>query len=86
MRDVYPSCEPTALLPYDHVTHDGFPPIIPPSHGHGKGCWRKKVLITSLVVLVVGILLKGATRAPWIAQARSVMTTVPVGRAAAGVY
>ena len=59
MRDVHPSHVPAPPLPYVPIPHDAFPPIIPPSDGNGKGGWWKKVLITSLVILVVGLWMKG---------------------------
>jgi hypothetical protein len=45
------------LLPYDPVPDDAFVPIIP-ANGNGKASWWKKVLITSLVILVVGLWMK----------------------------
>jgi len=59
VRDVNPYVGAAAPLPYDPIPHDAFPPIIPPSDGNGKGGWWKKVLITSLVILVVGLWMKG---------------------------
>jgi hypothetical protein len=59
MRDVQPSHGVAPPLPYDFVPHDAFTPIIPPSDGNGKAGWWKKVLITSLVILVFGIWMKG---------------------------
>lgn len=57
MRDVHRSLAPP--LPYDHVAHGAFAPIIPPSDGNGKSAKWKKVLITYLVILVVfGISMK----------------------------
>jgi hypothetical protein len=54
MRDVHPF-HGAAPPPYDLVPHDAFVLIIPSSDGNGKAGWWKKVLITSLVILVVGI-------------------------------
>jgi hypothetical protein len=59
MRDVHPSHGAAPPLPYDPIPHDAFAPIIPPSDGNGKAGWWKKVLITSLVILVFGIWMKG---------------------------
>jgi hypothetical protein len=58
MRYVHPSGA-TPPLPYDPVPHDAFAPIILPSDGNGKAGWWKKVLITSHVILVFGIWMKG---------------------------
>jgi hypothetical protein len=59
MRDVHPSHGATPLLPYDPVPHEAFALVIPPSDGNGKASWWKKGLITSLVILVFGIWMKG---------------------------
>ena len=59
MRDVHPSHGAARPLPYDPVPHDAFALIIPPSDGNGKAGWWKKVLITSLVILVFRIWMKG---------------------------
>ena len=59
MRDVHPSLGAAPPLPCDPVPHDAFAPIIPPSNGNSKAGWWKKVLITSLVILVVGLWMKG---------------------------
>ena len=59
MRGVHPSHGAAPPLPCDPVPHDAFALIIPPSDGNGKGGWWKKVLITSLVILVVGLWMKG---------------------------
>jgi hypothetical protein len=63
MRDVHPSHAPAPPLPYDPITYEAFAPIIPPD-GSGKCGWWKKVLITSLVILVIGIWVKGANSGP----------------------
>ena len=59
MRDVHPSLGAAPPLLYDPVPHDAFAPIIPPSDGNGKAGWWKKVLITSLVILLFGLWMKG---------------------------
>ena len=59
MRDVNLSHGAARPLPYDPVPHDAFALIIPPSDGNGKAGWWKKMLITSLVILVFGIWMKG---------------------------
>ena len=59
MRGVHPSHGAAPPLPYDSIPHDDFAPIIPPSDGNGKASWWKKVLITSLIILVVGLWMKG---------------------------
>ena len=58
MRGVHPSHGAAPPLPCDPVPHDAFALIIPPSDGNGKAGWWKKVLITSLVILVVGLWMK----------------------------
>lgn len=60
MADVNPivaAPPPQAVQP---MPHEALPQIMPPEDGDGKGGWWKKVLITSLVILVVGLCLKGA--------------------------
>jgi len=59
MRDVNPSHGAAAPLPYDQVPDDAFAPIIAPFDGNGKAGWWKKVLITSLVILLFGLWMKG---------------------------
>ena len=59
MRDVNPSHGAAAPLPYDLVPDDAFAPIIALSYGNGKAGWWKKVLITSLVILLFGLWMKG---------------------------
>jgi len=58
MRGVHPSHGAAPPLPYVPIPHDAFAPIIPPSDVNGKAGWWKKVLITSLVILVVGLWMK----------------------------
>ena len=59
IRGVRPSHGAAPPLPYDPVPHDAFAPIIPRSDDNGKAGWWKKVLVTSLVILVVGLWMKG---------------------------
>ena len=59
VRDVNPYVGAAAPLPYDLVPQDAFAQIIAPFDGNGKAGWWKKVLITSLVILVFGIWMKG---------------------------
>ena len=59
MRDVNPSHGIAAPLPYDLVPDDAFAPIIALSYGNGKAGWWKNVLITSLVILLFGLWMKG---------------------------
>jgi hypothetical protein len=75
MRDNHPSHGATPPLPYDPVPYDAFALIIPPSNGNGKAGWWKKVLITSLVILVVRLWMKGAKLAAMTAPLRPMMTT-----------
>ena len=73
MRDVNPSHGAAAPLPYDLVPDDAFAPIIALSYGNGKAGWWKKVLITSLVILVFGIWMKGAVLTAMTAPLRPMM-------------
>jgi hypothetical protein len=59
MRDDHPSHGAAPSLSYDPVPPDAFALIIPLSDDNGKADWWKKVLITSLVILVVGLWMKG---------------------------
>ena len=45
------------------------------SDGNGKADWRKKVLITSLVIFLFGLWMKGAILAGTTAPLRPMMTT-----------
>jgi len=54
MSDAYLETETTPLLLYDPVGHDVSGPMFAPANHHGKDGWWK-VLITTVVVLVVGI-------------------------------
>ena len=75
MRDVNPSHGAAAPLPYDLIHDDSFAPIIASSDGNGKAGWWKKVLITSLVIFLFGLWMKGAILAATTAPLRPVMTT-----------
>jgi hypothetical protein len=66
MSDAYLETKPTPLLLYDLVGHHVSAPLFAPSDHHGKDGWWKKVLITTVVVLVVGI---------WMGRRREIMST-----------
>ena len=75
MRDVNLSHGAATPLPYDLVPDDAFAPIIAPPDGNGKAGWWKKVLITSLVIFLFGLWMKGAILAGTTAPLRPMMTT-----------